>query len=41
MEDVYQKQIFDMYCVRNHSLFLDCIILPQTVEVVIFGKGAR
>ena len=39
--DSYQKQFFDMYYVKNHSLFLDCLILLQTVEVVLFGKGAR
>jgi len=39
--DSYQKQFFDMYYVKNHSIFLDCLILLQTVEVVLFGKGAR
>ena len=39
--DAYQKQLFDMYYVKNHTLFLDCLILLQTVEVVLFGKGAR
>ena len=39
--DAYQKQLFDMYYVKNHSLFLDSLILLQTVEVVLFGKGAR
>ena len=39
--DSYQKQLFDMYYVKNHTLFLDCLILLQTVEVVLFGKGAR
>ena len=39
--DAYQKQIYDMYYVKNHSLFLDCLILLQTVEVVLFGKGGR
>ena len=39
--DSYQKQLFDMYYVKNHSLFLDLLILLQTVEVVLFGKGAR
>ena len=39
--DAFQKQLYDMYYVKNHSLFLDCLILLQTVEVVIFGKGAR
>ena len=41
MDDAYQKQLYDMYYVKNHSLFLDCLILLQTVEVVLFGKGAR
>jgi sugar transferase (PEP-CTERM system associated) len=39
--DAYQKQLCDMYYVKNHTLFLDCLILLQTVEVVLFGKGAR
>ena len=40
-EDAKQKLQFDLYYVKNHSLFLDCIILLSTVEVVLFGKGAR
>jgi sugar transferase (PEP-CTERM system associated) len=39
--DSYQKQLYDMYYIKNHSLFLDFLILLQTVEVVLFGKGAR
>ena len=41
VNDSYQKHLFDMYYIKNHSLFLDCLILLQTVEVVLFGKGAR
>lgn len=41
LNDAYQKQIFDMYYVKNHSIFLDLLIILQTVEVVLFGKGAR
>lgn len=41
VKDAYQKQIFDMYYVKNHSIFLDLLIILQTVEVVLFGKGAR
>ncbi len=41
IEDAYQKQLYDMYYVKNHSLFLDCLILLHTVEVILFGKGAR
>lgn len=39
--DARQKLQFDLYYVKNHSLFLDFLILVQTVEVVLFGKGAR
>lgn len=41
MEDAYQKHLYDMYYVKNHSLFLDCLIILQTVEIILFGKGAR
>ena len=41
VNDSYQKQLYDMYYVKNHNLFLDILILLQTVEVVLFGKGAR
>jgi lipopolysaccharide/colanic/teichoic acid biosynthesis glycosyltransferase len=27
--------------VKNHSLFLDLMILFQTVQVVVWGKGVR
>ncbi len=39
--DSRQKLQFDLYYVKNHSLFLDFMILLTTVEVVLFGKGAR
>ncbi len=40
-QDAIEKQQFDLYYVKNHSLFLDLLIILQTVEVVLFGKGAR
>jgi sugar transferase (PEP-CTERM system associated) len=40
-EDAHQKLQFDLYYVKNHSLFLDLMICLTTVEVVLFGKGAR
>ena len=40
-EDARQKLQFDLYYVKNHSMFLDFLILVQTLEVVLFGKGAR
>jgi sugar transferase (PEP-CTERM system associated) len=41
VDDSRQKLQFDLYYVKNHSLFLDFMILLTTVEVVLFGKGAR
>ncbi len=41
VEDAVQKLQYDLYYVKNHSLFLDLIILFQTAQVVLFGKGAR
>ena len=39
--DAKQKLQFDLYYVKHHSLFLDFMIMLNTVEVVLFGKGAR
>ncbi|MBK1724734.1 TIGR03013 family XrtA/PEP-CTERM system glycosyltransferase [Thiocystis violacea] len=39
-EDALRKLEYDLYYVKNHSTFLDFLILLQTVEVVLFGKGA-
>ncbi len=41
VEDAIEKLQYDLYYVKNHSLFLDIIILIDTVEVVILGKGGR
>ncbi len=40
-KDAEQKLQFDLYYVKNNSMFLDFLILVQTVEVVLFRKGAR
>ncbi len=40
-EDARKKHEFDLYYVKNHTLFLDIFIMLQTVEVVLLGKGAR
>lgn len=39
--DAFEKLQYDLYYVKNHSLFLDVTILLQTAEVVLWGKGAR
>lgn len=40
-KDALEKLQYDLYYVKNHSIFLDFLILLQTAEVVLFGKGAR
>lgn len=41
LEDAIQKLQYDLYYVKNYSLFLDLMIMVQTIEVVLWGKGAR
>jgi len=41
VKDSMQKQEFDLYYIKNHTIFLDILILCQTAEVVLFGKGGR
>jgi sugar transferase (PEP-CTERM system associated) len=41
MEDSQRKLEFDLYYVKNHSFFLDLLILLETIQVVALGKGAR
>lgn len=39
--DTWQKLQYDLYYVKNYSLFLDLTIMLSTVEVVLWGRGAR
>jgi sugar transferase (PEP-CTERM system associated) len=41
VSDAGEKLKFDLFYVKNHGLILDLLILLQTVEVVLFGRGAR
>ncbi len=41
VEDSLAKLQYDLYYVKNHSLFLDLLILIDTIQVVLLGKGAR
>ena len=41
VEDSLEKLQYDLYYVKNHSVFLDIVILLETVGVVLSGKGAR
>jgi sugar transferase (PEP-CTERM system associated) len=41
VEDSMEKLQYDLYYVKNHTLFLDMVVLFETVGVVLTGKGAR
>ena len=41
VHDAEEKLKFDLFYVKNHGLVLDLMILLQTVEVVLFRRGAR
>lgn len=38
-KDAVEKLQYDLYYIKNRSLLLDLMILAQTVEVVLFGRG--
>lgn len=40
-EDAAEKLQYDLYYVKNHTLLLDLVIVLQTIEVILWGKGAR
>jgi sugar transferase (PEP-CTERM system associated) len=40
-QDAIEKLQYDLYYVKHHRLFFDILILLQTAEVILFGKGAR
>jgi sugar transferase (PEP-CTERM system associated) len=40
-QDAVEKLQYDLYYVKNHGLLFDILILLQTVEVILLGKGAR
>ena len=39
LEDARRKHQFDLYYVKNNSLFLDILVLIETVSVVLFREG--
>ena len=41
VDDAVQKLQYDLYYVKNNSLFLDLLLLLDTIQVVLFGKGGR
>ena len=41
VEDARQKLSYDLYYVKNRSVFLDIVIIFSTVRVILFREGAR
>jgi len=41
IEDAKGKLEYDLYYSKNHSLVMDFLIMIQTVEVILLGKGVR
>ncbi len=41
IKDSREKLQYDLYYLKNYSIFLDVNILLQTVQVILWGKGAR
>jgi sugar transferase (PEP-CTERM system associated) len=41
VDDARKKHQFDLYYVKNNSLFLDLLVLIETVSVVLFREGSQ
>jgi lipopolysaccharide/colanic/teichoic acid biosynthesis glycosyltransferase len=41
VEDGLEKLQYDLYYVKNYSILLDALILLQTAEVVLLGRGSH
>ncbi len=41
IEDARHKLEYDLYYAKNYSLFLDLLILLQTIRVILWPEGAR
>ncbi|MDY6849181.1 MAG: TIGR03013 family XrtA/PEP-CTERM system glycosyltransferase [Geoalkalibacter sp.] len=41
VEDSLEKLRYDLYYIKNFSIFLDILIILETIKVVLFGRGAR
>lgn len=41
VEDAMEKLRFDLYYIKNLSLWFDVMIILETIQVVIFRRGAR
>lgn len=40
-EDSVEKLRYDLYYIKHLSIFLDMVVMLETIKVMLFGKGAR
>jgi exopolysaccharide biosynthesis polyprenyl glycosylphosphotransferase len=41
VEDARNKLQYDLYYTKNHSFLMDMLIMIQTVEIILLGKGVH
>jgi sugar transferase (PEP-CTERM system associated) len=41
LEDAWEKLQYELYYVKNMSIFLDLLIIVQTIQVVLLRRGSR
>jgi sugar transferase (PEP-CTERM system associated) len=41
VEDAVEKLNYDLFYIKNMSIFMDLMIILRTIKIVLFGKGAR
>ncbi|HMY40975.1 MAG TPA: sugar transferase, partial [Marinagarivorans sp.] len=41
VDDARHKLQYDLYYTKNHSFFIDMLIMIQTVEIILLGKGVH
>ena len=41
VEDAVEKLNYDLFYIKNMSIWMDLMIILRTIKIVLFGKGAR
>jgi sugar transferase (PEP-CTERM system associated) len=41
VEDAVEKLCYDLFYIKNMSIFMDLLIILRTIKIVLFAKGAR
>jgi sugar transferase (PEP-CTERM system associated) len=41
VEDAYRKLEYDLFYLKNMSLFFDCVVVLKTIRIVLTGSGGR